>query len=68
MSLSLFYCTQQIFFPYSRFKEFPSIKNLFPRASIKFIPDSGHWPHAEKPMEFAQIVTDFLDNCLQDHD
>lgn len=53
---------------YIQFKELPSIKNLFPRASIKFIPDSGHWPHAEKPMEFAQIVIDFLDNHLQDHD
>lgn len=52
---------------YIRVEEFPAIHRLFPRADIKFIPDSGHWPHAEKPMEFAQIVTQYLDECLQDH-
>ena len=54
-------------FPFSRAEEFAGIQKLFPRADLKFIPDSGHWPHAEKPLEFAQTVTEFLDECLQDH-
>jgi len=53
---------------YIKVEEFPAIHKLFPRAEIKFIPDSGHWPHAEKPLEFAKTVTEFLDECLQDHD
>lgn len=56
-------------FLFFRVEEFPAIHKLFPRADIKFIPDSGHWLHAEKPLEFVQTVTEFLDNnCLQDHD
>ncbi|XP_068679261.1 sn-1-specific diacylglycerol lipase ABHD11-like [Montipora capricornis] len=52
---------------YIQAEEFAGIQKLFPRADLKFIPDSGHWPHAEKPLEFAKTVTEFLDECLQDH-
>ncbi|RMX47938.1 hypothetical protein pdam_00005384 [Pocillopora damicornis] len=52
---------------YIQLEEFPAIRKLFPRADIKYIPDSGHWPHSEKPKEFAQTVIEFLDECLQDH-
>lgn len=52
--------TSQYYF-FFRLEEFPAIRKLFPKADIKFIPDSGHWPHSEKPKEFAQTVTEFLD-------
>jgi len=37
------------------------IKNIFPNATIKSI-DTGHWVQAEKPQEFAEIVSEFLTN------
>lgn len=55
------------YYLFFRLEEFPAIRKLFPKADIKFIPDSGHWPHSEKPKEFAQTVTEFIDECLQDH-
>lgn len=51
-----------------RVEDYPAIHKLFPRAGIKFIPESGHWPHAEKPQEFLDMVTAFLEECLQDHE
>jgi len=36
-----------------------TIKEIFPKASIKSI-DTGHWVQAEKPKEFAEIVSEFL--------
>lgn len=50
-----------------RVEEFPAIHKLFPRADVKFIPDSGHWLHAEKPKEFSETVVEFLNECLEDH-
>ena len=32
----------------------------FPKATLKVIDQSGHWPHAEKPQVFDHIVSDFL--------
>ncbi|XP_078362589.1 sn-1-specific diacylglycerol lipase ABHD11-like [Oculina patagonica] len=52
---------------YIQVEEFPAIHKLFPKAEVKFIPDSGHWLHAEKPKEFLQTVIEFLNQCLQDH-
>ena len=53
---------------FCRVEDYPAIHKLFPKAEIKFIPDSGHWLHSEKPLEFVQTVTEFLDECLQHHD
>lgn len=36
------------------------IKNHFPLAEIKTIEGAGHWVHAEKPLEFLQVVMEFL--------
>ena len=36
------------------------ILELFPRAQFSAIPSAGHWLHAEKPMEFVDIVKRFL--------
>ena len=33
---------------------------LFPNATVKIIPDTGHWLHAEKPTTFASLVRRFL--------
>ncbi|MBJ7539149.1 alpha/beta fold hydrolase [Marinomonas transparens] len=37
-----------------------SIMSLFPNASFKMIPDTGHWLHAEKPVPFTSLVRRFL--------
>lgn len=36
------------------------IQQLFPHSKAKVIMGTGHWLHAEKPVAFAKIVTDFL--------
>ena len=38
------------------------IRALFPRAEFHSIAGAGHWLHAEKPAEFLQVVTEFLNN------
>ncbi|KAL0266382.1 UNVERIFIED_CONTAM: hypothetical protein PYX00_008934 [Menopon gallinae] len=45
---------------YLRKEEESGIKKLFPNASFSYIPEAGHWVHAEKPEEFLKIVTTFL--------
>jgi pimeloyl-ACP methyl ester carboxylesterase len=42
-------------------EDFDSIKNHFPKAEIKTIPNVGHWLHAENPQAFFEIVSEFLD-------
>lgn len=37
-----------------------AVLSLFPKADYKIIQDAGHWPHAEKPAEFTQLVLDYL--------
>lgn len=36
------------------------IKALFPKARFARIPDTGHWLHAEKPLEFVQTAQAFF--------
>ncbi|WP_299178246.1 alpha/beta fold hydrolase [uncultured Neptuniibacter sp.] len=38
-----------------------SVLNFFPRADYKVIKEAGHWPHAEKPAEFTQIILQYLE-------
>ena len=38
---------------------------VFPRAEIKILPDSGHWPFADDPGVVAQVVLPFLRRQLQ---
>ena len=35
-------------------------RQVFPRAEIKILPDSGHWPFADDPAAVAQTVLPFL--------
>jgi len=37
-----------------------AVLNLFPASKYKVILNAGHWPHAEKPAEFSQLVMDYL--------
>ncbi|MCP5162348.1 MAG: alpha/beta fold hydrolase [Hahellaceae bacterium] len=38
----------------------PQVLALFPAASVRVIPETGHWLHAEKPELFAKVVERFL--------
>lgn len=38
----------------------PEVVSRFPKASVQIIAGTGHWLHAEKPNQFAQITRDFL--------
>lgn len=40
--------------------EYPVIRNFFPNAVIKHIPNAGHWVHSDKPAEFLQHVNSFV--------
>jgi pimeloyl-ACP methyl ester carboxylesterase len=42
--------------------DFGKIKQLFPAADLKTIPDAGHWVHADKPKELSNMVLSFLEN------
>jgi len=54
------------YYYFLREEDYPDIYKLFPKAEIKFIPDSRHWLVVEKPEEFAQLVTEFLKECVPD--
>ena len=40
-------------------------RQVFPRAEIKILPDSGHWPFADDPGGVSQAVLPFLRRQLQ---
>jgi pimeloyl-ACP methyl ester carboxylesterase len=48
--------------PYITQKDFSLIKAHFPKAEIKTIEGAGHWVHAEKPVIFKKIISEFLQN------
>lgn len=35
-------------------------QSMFPTAKFEYIPDAGHWLHADKPNEFLKLVSQFL--------
>lgn len=46
---------------YIRRDEHDVIKQqLFPKAEFQYIPDAGHWVHAEKSKEFLEVLCSFL--------
>lgn len=45
---------------YIRTDRWQEIQAYFPNATLKIIPDAGHWIHAEKPNETLQAFLDFL--------
>jgi pimeloyl-ACP methyl ester carboxylesterase len=38
----------------------PLMRGLFPRSEVKTIAEAGHWVHADKPVEFLRLVSEFL--------
>jgi esterase len=40
----------------------PQVHRLFPHASLKVMPEAGHWLHAQQPSLFNGIVGRFLDS------
>ncbi|XP_014214305.1 protein ABHD11 [Copidosoma floridanum] len=38
----------------------PHVKKLFPSAKFHYIADAGHWIHSDKPTEFIDCVTTFI--------
>jgi len=46
---------------YIRDDELQELKNKFPGALVKTIPEAGHWVHADAPGEFLEVVSAFLD-------
>lgn len=45
---------------YIQNEDIPTILSSFPQAKFETIPDAGHWVHADKPNEFLNIVSNFL--------
>lgn len=45
---------------YIRDEDFEHIREVFPAAELKTL-DTGHWVPAEKPKEFVELVTEWLD-------
>lgn len=33
---------------------------MFPKAEFSYVKGAGHWVHSEKPAEFLELVTEFL--------
>ena len=46
---------------YIREDDIGELKNKFPGALVKTIPEAGHWVHADSPGEFLEAVRAFLD-------
>ncbi|XP_071447964.1 sn-1-specific diacylglycerol lipase ABHD11-like isoform X1 [Hetaerina americana] len=55
---TLFVCGEKS--DYVRAEDHSQIKEYFPNAVFKYIPDAGHWVHADKPHEFLDIVFQFI--------
>ncbi|PPQ63218.1 hypothetical protein CVT24_005678 [Panaeolus cyanescens] len=47
--------------PYINHKNLPAFRAFFPNTRLSEL-QTGHWVHAEKPMEFKKLVVDFLNH------
>ncbi|XP_063002817.1 sn-1-specific diacylglycerol lipase ABHD11 [Elgaria multicarinata webbii] len=41
--------------------DYPEIERLFPEAEIQYVPDAGHWVHADQPHQFTAAICSFLE-------
>jgi pimeloyl-ACP methyl ester carboxylesterase len=46
--------------PYIKIDFAPKQRDFFPHAELHVFDDSGHWPHADNPERFAQVLVPFL--------
>jgi pimeloyl-ACP methyl ester carboxylesterase len=40
--------------------DMPSIRQIFPEATLKTIENAGHWVHADNPATFTQVILEFI--------
>lgn len=45
---------------YIRVEDHDAIKKLFPLAQFHYIDGADHWVHADKPIEFVELLTNFI--------
>ncbi|XP_012215498.2 sn-1-specific diacylglycerol lipase ABHD11 [Linepithema humile] len=45
---------------YIRVQDHDTIKKLFPLAEFRYIDGADHWVHADKPIEFVELLTNFI--------
>lgn len=45
---------------YIKESDHPFIKKIFPSAKFHYIAGAGHWVHADKPTEFLDCLTNFI--------
>lgn len=43
-----------------REEDHKGILQLFPKSKFQYIQGAGHWVHSEKPVEFLDLVCEFL--------
>ena len=53
-----------LFFTQHSEPDYPEIKRRFPSSTITHIPGAGHWVHSEKPKEFLDIASKFINLSL----
>lgn len=53
--------------PYIDVKYAEQQRQVFPRAEVRILPDSGHWPFADDPDAVGQWVVPFLRRQVQRH-
>ncbi|GAB3727844.1 alpha/beta fold hydrolase [Spirosoma lituiforme] len=46
--------------PYITNEDIPDIKRIFPNAQVQTIQGAGHWVQAEKPVEFVDVLMNFI--------
>lgn len=56
-----FFGLSSAFCPLCRSSEdYPEIERLFPEAEVQYVPDAGHWVHADQPQQFLAALGNFL--------
>jgi len=45
---------------YIQVQDHDMIKKLFPLAEFRYIDGADHWVHADKPIEFVELLTNFI--------
>ncbi|KAL6436336.1 hypothetical protein ACFW04_004700 [Cataglyphis niger] len=49
---------------YIRIEDHDAIKKLFPLAEFHYIDGADHWVHADKPIEFVELLTNFINHSI----
>lgn len=49
---------------YIRVEDHDAIRKLFPLAEFHYIDGANHWVHADKPIEFVDLLTNFINRTV----